>query len=90
MDNLRLSNLKNLRFFSWLIQGWISDKYNSRAPVVVVMLLLSSGALVPFFGTPSIHLLIIMIPITGFLLGGPANMISSAIAADLGGKVKGR
>ena len=69
--------------------GWISDKYNSRAPVVVVMLLLSSGALVPFFGTPSIHLLIIMIPITGFLLGGPANMISSAIAADLGGKVKG-
>ncbi len=71
--------------------GYISDRLKSRAPVVVVMLLMSSVALLSFFvlGAPSISLLVIMIPVTGFLLGGPANMISSAIAADLGGSIKG-
>jgi OPA family glycerol-3-phosphate transporter-like MFS transporter 3 len=70
--------------------GFISDRFNSRSPVVVIMLMMSSIALIPFvLGSPSISTLVIMIPITGFLLGGPANMISSAIAADLGGAVKG-
>ena len=71
--------------------GWISDRLRTRAPVVVVMLLMSSVALLSFFvlGSPAIGLLVVMIPVTGFLLGGPANMISSAIAADLGSSVKG-
>jgi OPA family glycerol-3-phosphate transporter-like MFS transporter 3 len=55
------------------------------------MLLMSSVALLSFFalGAPSVGLLVVMIPVTGFLLGGPANMISSAIAADLGSSVQG-
>jgi OPA family glycerol-3-phosphate transporter-like MFS transporter 3 len=71
--------------------GWISDRLRTRAPVVVVMLLMSSVALLSFFalGAPSVGLLVVMIPVTGFLLGGPANMISSAIAADLGSSVQG-
>ena len=69
--------------------GWISDRLKSRSPVIVVMLLMSSCALFTFVNSPSLNLLVVMIPVTGFLLGGPANMISSAVAADLGGSVKG-
>uniref|UniRef100_A0A673H247 Sugar phosphate exchanger 3 n=1 Tax=Sinocyclocheilus rhinocerous TaxID=307959 RepID=A0A673H247_9TELE len=51
------------------VQGLISDLLGKRAPVLAISLLLAMGALVGY---------------SRFLIGGPSNMISSAISADLG------
>jgi MFS transporter, OPA family, solute carrier family 37 (glycerol-3-phosphate transporter), member 3 len=64
--------------------GFLSDKLRTRSPVVVCMLLLSSGAFVPFMLSPSLQTVRILVPVVGFLLGGPANMISATVSADLG------
>ncbi|XP_069484922.1 sugar phosphate exchanger 3 isoform X2 [Ambystoma mexicanum] len=67
------------------IQGLISDLLQNRAPVLTVSLLLAVGALFGYSRSPNnkpINALIMAI--TGFFIGGPSNMISSAISADLG------
>ena len=64
--------------------GFMSDKLRTRSPVVVCMLLLSSGAFVPFMLGPSLQTLKILVPVVGLLLGGPANLISATVSADLG------
>uniref|UniRef100_A0ABI7YJ63 Sugar phosphate exchanger 3 n=1 Tax=Felis catus TaxID=9685 RepID=A0ABI7YJ63_FELCA len=51
------------------LQGFVSDVLQKRAPVLALSLLLAVGSLVGY---------------SRFFIGGPSNMISSAISADLG------
>ncbi|XP_005405480.1 PREDICTED: sugar phosphate exchanger 3 isoform X1 [Chinchilla lanigera] len=67
------------------LQGFISDVLQRRAPVLALSLLLAVGSLVEYSRSPnnkSINAL--LMAVTGFFIGGPSNMISSAISADLG------
>ncbi|XP_006861312.1 PREDICTED: sugar phosphate exchanger 3 [Chrysochloris asiatica] len=67
------------------LQGFISDLLQKRAPVLALSLLLATGSLVGYSRSPdnkSINAL--LMAVTGFFIGGPSNMISSAISADLG------
>ncbi|KAK1335089.1 hypothetical protein QTO34_004667 [Cnephaeus nilssonii] len=67
------------------LQGFISDVLQKRAPVLALSLFLAIGALVGYSRSPndkSINAL--LMAVTGFFIGGPSNMISSAISADLG------
>ncbi|XP_006887224.1 PREDICTED: sugar phosphate exchanger 3 [Elephantulus edwardii] len=67
------------------LQGFVSDLLQERAPVLALSLLLATGALVGYSRSPdnkSINAL--LMTVTGFFIGGPSNMISSAISADLG------
>uniref|UniRef100_A0A671QSL8 Sugar phosphate exchanger 3 n=1 Tax=Sinocyclocheilus anshuiensis TaxID=1608454 RepID=A0A671QSL8_9TELE len=67
------------------VQGLISDLLGKRAPVLAISLLLAMGALVGYSHSPNNQLVNgALLAITGFLIGGPSNMISSAISADLG------
>ena len=63
--------------------GLLSDYIGSRAPVVVGFMLPAAASLL-FFPSATLAALFVLIPLSGFLLGGPANLISSAIASDLG------
>ncbi|KAF6086849.1 solute carrier family 37 member 3 [Phyllostomus discolor] len=67
------------------LQGFISDVLQKRAPVLALSLLLAVVSLVGYSRSPndkSINAL--LMAVTGFFIGGPSNMISSAISADLG------
>ncbi|XP_057588012.1 sugar phosphate exchanger 3 isoform X6 [Hippopotamus amphibius kiboko] len=67
------------------LQGFISDVLQKRAPVLALSLLLAVGSLVGYSRSPndkSVNAL--LMTVTGFFIGGPSNMISSAISADLG------
>ncbi|CAB1333729.1 unnamed protein product [Coregonus sp. 'balchen'] len=67
------------------IQGLISDCMGKRAPVLAVSLLLAMGALVGYSHSPPDQVVnAALLATTGFFIGGPSNMISSAISADLG------
>ena len=68
-----------------IIAGVITDLMGLRSPVVSFMLLLSMGSLYLYstIGANYTANVTVMV-LTGFLLGGPANTISSAITADLG------
>lgn len=70
------------------IAGFTSDRLGIRAPVVVIMLLMSAGAFVPFLFQPNLLTVRVLVPVLGVLLGGPANLISATVSADLGGSVK--
>ncbi|XP_066490343.1 sugar phosphate exchanger 3 [Tiliqua scincoides] len=67
------------------IQGLISDMLQKRAPVLAVSLMLAIVSLVGYSRSPNNKLInAVIMAITGFFIGGPSNMISSAISADLG------
>lgn len=67
------------------VQGLISDFMGKRAPVLVVSLILAIGALVGYSRSPNDQVINgVLLATTGFFIGGPSNMISSAISADLG------
>jgi len=68
-----------------ILAGIITDVMGVRSPVVGLMLLLSTVSLYLYnaFGTTYTSNVALMI-VTGFLIGGPANTISTAITADLG------
>uniref|UniRef100_A0A3Q3VN41 Sugar phosphate exchanger 3 n=1 Tax=Mola mola TaxID=94237 RepID=A0A3Q3VN41_MOLML len=67
------------------IQGLISDFMGKRAPVVAVSLVLAMGALVGYSRSPNDQVInAVLLANTGFFIGGPSAMISSAISADLG------
>jgi MFS transporter, OPA family, solute carrier family 37 (glycerol-3-phosphate transporter), member 3 len=63
--------------------GYVSDRLNARSPVIVFMLIPSIGIFF-LFNNSTLMMLTILIPAAGFLLGGPANILSGAVAADLG------
>uniref|UniRef100_A0A8C9SIT8 Sugar phosphate exchanger 3 n=2 Tax=Scleropages formosus TaxID=113540 RepID=A0A8C9SIT8_SCLFO len=67
------------------VQGLISDFLGKRAPVLAVSLLLAMGSLVGYSHSPDNQVInAVLLAVTGFFIGGPSNMISSAISADLG------
>lgn len=68
-----------------IIAGIVSDFMPSRSPVVMVMLLLSLGSVYLYqsVGSNMVVNCALML-LTGCLIGGPANTISTAITADLG------
>ncbi|XP_074644505.1 sugar phosphate exchanger 3-like isoform X2 [Tubulanus polymorphus] len=68
-----------------IVGGFISDRLGHRSPVVVIMLLLSFPPIVVYSKAPADKVVnSIIMGVTGFFLGGPANLISSAISADMG------
>ncbi|XP_025236088.1 sugar phosphate exchanger 3 isoform X5 [Papio anubis] len=67
------------------LQGFISDVLQKRAPVLALSLLLAVGSLVGYSRSPNDKAInALLMTVTGFFIGGPSNMISSAISADLG------
>ncbi|KAL7982302.1 hypothetical protein Chor_009900 [Crotalus horridus] len=67
------------------IQGFISDMLQKRAPVLAISLILAIGSLFGYSRSPNNKPInAVIMAITGFFIGGPSNMISSAISADLG------
>ncbi|XP_060052671.1 sugar phosphate exchanger 3 isoform X2 [Erinaceus europaeus] len=67
------------------LQGFISDVLQKRSPVLALSLLLAIGSLVGYSHSPNDKSInVLLMTITGFFIGGPSNMISSAISADLG------
>ncbi|XP_031438934.1 sugar phosphate exchanger 3 [Clupea harengus] len=67
------------------VQGLISDVLGKRAPVIALSLLMAMGALVGYSHSPNDQVVnAALLATTGFFIGGPSNMISSAISADLG------
>ncbi|XP_053575007.1 sugar phosphate exchanger 3 isoform X2 [Bombina bombina] len=67
------------------VQGLISDMLQKRSPVLLVSLLLAIVSLFGYSRSPNNKVInAVLMAITGFFIGGPSNMISSAISADLG------
>ena len=68
-----------------IVCGYIGDKMGFRSPIIVIFLFLSLPLLFLFeVGTESIYwMYFIVIPLSGFCIAGPSNIISSAVAADL-------
>lgn len=67
------------------IQGLISDVLQKRAPVLAISLILAVGSLFGYSRSPNNKVInAVIMAVTGFFIGGPSNMISSAISADLG------
>uniref|UniRef100_A0A7N6AKD3 Sugar phosphate exchanger 3 n=1 Tax=Anabas testudineus TaxID=64144 RepID=A0A7N6AKD3_ANATE len=67
------------------VQGLISDFMGKRAPVLALSLAAAMGSLVGYSRSPNDQLInAVLLATTGFFIGGPSNMISSAISADLG------
>jgi len=64
--------------------GWISDIVGQRSPPVWVSLMLSTAPIFALRLRTSIPVVGIICFTGGLLVGGPANLISSAISADLG------
>ncbi|XP_013392558.1 sugar phosphate exchanger 3 [Lingula anatina] len=75
-----------------IVGGLISDIMKKRSPVVVFMLILALPSLFIYSKSPKdLYWNGFLMGVTGFFIGGPANLISSAISADLGrqGPVQG-
>ncbi|XP_068759959.1 sugar phosphate exchanger 3-like isoform X2 [Montipora capricornis] len=68
-----------------IVGGLISDLMGKRTPLVVVMLMISVPMLF-IYGNVGGHYTLnaALMCTTGIFIGGPANLISSAISADLG------
>ena len=71
-----------------IIAGVASDLIGLRSPVVCSMLVLSMVSLFIYGNTGSDYdTNVAFMTLTGLMVGGPANLISSAISADLGKQV---
>ncbi|KAG8438660.1 hypothetical protein GDO86_005013 [Hymenochirus boettgeri] len=67
------------------IQGLISDVMKMRSPVLGISLIFAIGSLFGYSRSPNDKVInAVIMAVTGFFIGGPSNMISSAISADLG------
>lgn len=68
-----------------VLAGAFSDHMRSRTPVVFIMLLMATVSLYVYAHSPeSYNWNAFLLLVAGFFIGGPANMISSSITADLG------
>eukprot|EP00058_Branchiostoma_floridae_P022480 XP_002607970.1 hypothetical protein BRAFLDRAFT_58218 [Branchiostoma floridae] len=68
-----------------LVSGYVSAKMKKRAPTMVTMLLLALPSLWVYSVSPNNKTTnAALMTVAGFFIGGPANLISSAISADLG------
>eukprot|EP01083_Nonionella_stella_P006845 19817_1 len=69
---------------SWFC-GLISDRFVKRTPVIFVFLLLSVTPIFMFrIPDPSYDFVAILSSVAGFFMGGPSNLISSVMAAEVG------
>ncbi|KAG7496187.1 sugar phosphate exchanger 3 [Solea senegalensis] len=67
------------------VQGLISDFMGKRAPVLAASLAMAMAALVGYSRSPNDQVInAVLLAVTGFFIGGPSNIICSAISADLG------
>lgn len=67
------------------VLGLVSDCMGKRAPAVSASLMMAMGALVGYSRSPNDQAInAVLLAATGFFIGGPSSMISSAISADLG------
>ncbi|XP_068611262.1 sugar phosphate exchanger 3 [Brachionichthys hirsutus] len=67
------------------VLGLISDIMGKRAPILVVSIVLAVGALVGYSRSPNDEVVNgALLAITGFFIGGPSGLITSAVSADLG------
>ncbi|CAG9540681.1 unnamed protein product [Cercopithifilaria johnstoni] len=68
-----------------VVAGIASDHFSSRTPVLVCLLIFSMGSLFAYANSPSNFLInSFLMALTGFFVGGPSNLISSAVSADIG------
>ncbi|EGZ15162.1 hypothetical protein PHYSODRAFT_561102 [Phytophthora sojae] len=74
------------QIFGGFVGGIVSDTMGVRSPVVVTMLLFSwyENITLYFMDGASYGMTALLLVGSGFMLGGPANLISTAISADLG------
>ncbi|XP_066936786.1 sugar phosphate exchanger 3-like [Clytia hemisphaerica] len=71
--------------FGGIIAGIVSDCIGVRSPVVGIMLAFSVGTILCFnYFSGVYNVTVAILFINGFMIGGPANTISTAITADLG------
>ena len=82
----KLSNFYDVGgIFGGIVAGIISDFIGIRSPVVLSMLVLSVGSLYAYSLAGAHYTTnVALMTLAGFMIGGPANIISSAISADLG------
>ncbi|XP_051911160.1 sugar phosphate exchanger 3 [Hippocampus zosterae] len=67
------------------VQGLVTDIMGKRSPVLALSLTLAMASLVGYSHSPDDKTAnAVLLAVTGFLIGGPSNMIGSAISADLG------
>lgn len=70
-----------------VIVGWVSDLFGGRRACVIAVFMCFLAPLLWFFAlysaTMSPVLLLILLMVMGILVGGPNNIITSAVAADL-------
>ncbi|OMJ73063.1 hypothetical protein SteCoe_28340 [Stentor coeruleus] len=68
-----------------VMAGFLSDKFRFRSAVVEIMLILSIPAVMMFRVVDSelLWFFYILSPCAGYMIGGSANIISTAISADL-------
>jgi len=68
-----------------IVSGYISDLTMKRSTVVECMMICSVPLLLAFqvVGLESSYLFFGLVPITGYMIGGSANIISVAVASDL-------
>lgn len=69
------------------IAGYVTDRTGRRAPITFVMILIATGFLVllePDWIHSSDSVVMLLLFVTGYFMGGPANLISGCISADLG------
>ena len=68
-----------------LVCGFISDYFTKRSPTIFVFLLLSAPPIFLFrVYTTSYTFVTILCSVAGFMMGGPSNLISSVMAAEVG------
>jgi sugar phosphate permease len=70
-----------------VIVGWVSDLYDGRRACVIATFMVILAPLLYFFALYSSVmnpvLLLVLLGVMGILVGGPNNIITSAVAADL-------
>lgn len=67
--------------------GYASDRLGTRAPITCGMIAIAGvfvALLEPDWFRPSNGVVMLLLLVTGFFMGGPANLISGCISADLG------
>nr|CCA19510.1 sugar phosphate exchanger putative [Albugo laibachii Nc14] len=87
MDNAKAASYSMLydvgQIIGGCVGGYISDKIGARSPVIAVMLLLSCVT-INYFPQATRLTIIFLLLAAGVMIGGPTNLIATAISADLG------
>ncbi|XP_064632932.1 sugar phosphate exchanger 3-like [Lineus longissimus] len=67
------------------VGGFVSDRMGNRSPTCIIFLVCAFPSLYGYSISPADKTInSVLMAVTGFFIGGPANLISSAISADIG------